>query len=177
MRAQLTQQVKQYQAKGTQWWQKREPRERQLLSVMAVLLLVAIFWYGIWQPLNDATARAETQLAAQQETLRFVIENTRQIEQLRTNRPQQAQAQAVSSEQLSSFVSRTSGQFNLEVTRLQPQNDALQVVYNEADFDALLSFLALLNERQIQIEAIDIAEAGEPGVVRVRRLQLRAGGA
>lgn len=174
MKAQLQQQFKQYQGQAQQWWRKREPREQQLLAVMLVLSLIFIFWYGIWQPLQQATERAENRLAAQQETLRFVIESTQQVEQLRSRAPQQ-RATPVSATQLSGFISRTSAAHNLEVSRLQPQNEALQVVFNEADFDNLLAFLAELDERQVRIEAIDIAEAGEPGLVRVRRLQVRAG--
>lgn len=174
MQAQLKQYVKQYQGQALQWWRKREPREQQLLAVMSVLVVIFIFWYGIWQPLQQATVRAETQLAAQQETLRFVMESTQQVERLRNSAPEQG-SQPISAAQLSGFVSRTSAAHNLEVSRLQPQNETLQIVFNEADFDSLLAFLAELNDRQVHIEVLDIAEAGEAGLVRVRRLQLRAG--
>ena len=176
MKAQLQRQFKQYQGQAQQWWRKREPREQQLLAAMLVLSLIFIFWYGIWQPLHQATERAENRLAAQQETLRFVIESTQQVEQLRSSAPaQQQRATPITAAQLSGFISRTSTAHNLEVSRLQPQNEGLQVVFNEADFDSLLAFLAELNERQVEVEAIDIAEAGEPGMVRVRRLQVRVG--
>lgn len=174
MKAQLQQQFKQYQGRAQQWWRKREPREQQLLVLMLVFTLIFIFWYGIWQPLQQATERAQNRLATQQETLRFVVESTQQVEQLRSGAPRQ-RATPISGNELNGFISRTSATHNLEVSRLQPQNEALQIVFNEADFDNLLAFLAALDERQVQIEAIDIAEGGEPGVVRVRRLQVRAG--
>lgn len=168
------QRLSSYQQGAQQWWKKREPRERQLIAVMSVLFVVLVFWYGIWQPLQDATARAETRLAAQQDTLRHVIATTNQIEQLRGAQPRQTEGEAVSSAQLNGFISRTSAEHNLEVSRLQPQSDGLQVTYNEVGFDDLLAFLAVLGERQVRIEAIDIADGAEPGVVRVRRLQVRA---
>lgn len=164
-----------YQAQAQQWWTKREPREQQLLAVMAVLLGILIFWYGIWQPLKDATTRGETRLASQQETLRHVITATAQVEQLRNVQPTQRSSQGVSSAQLNGFISRTSAEYNLEVARLQPQTDSVQVTYNDASFDDLLAFLAALEARQVQIESIEVAEGGEPGMVRVRRLQVKAG--
>ena len=174
MQAQLNQYIKQYQGQALLWWRKREPREQQLLAAMAVMLVIFIFWYGIWQPLQQATVRAETRLAAQEETFRFVMESTAQVERLRKSAPEQ-RSQPIRAAQLSGFVSRTSAAHDLEVSRLQPQNETLQIVFNEADFNNVLAFLAELDERQVQIEALDIAEAGEAGLVRVRRLQLRAG--
>lgn len=176
MKAKLIEPIKKYQVQGLQWWRKREPREQYLLLTMSVLMLILVFWYGIWQPVQDATSRAENRLASQQETLRYVIENTARVEQLRQRQPQREQGQAVSAAQLSSFISNTSEEYNLEVSRLQPQSESLQVVYNEAAFDDLLAFLGALGARQVQVDAIDIAESGEPGMVRVRRLQVRAGG-
>lgn len=171
----LQQRVAVYQGQAQQWWKKREPREQQLIVVMSVLLGVLVFWYGIWQPLQNATQRAEQRVAMQQETLRHVIVTTQQIERLRDVRPAQQRGQAVTSAQLNSFISNTSAQHNLEVSRLQPQSDGVQVTYNEAVFDDLLAFLAVLEERQVQLEAIDLAAGDEPGMVRVRRLQVRTG--
>ena len=179
MKVQLPDSVKQYyhgyQQQAQQWWHKREPREQQLMALMAVLLGVLIFWYGLWQPLQNATVRGETRLANQQETLRHVVATTAQIEQLRNVRPAQRSEQGVSAAQLNGFISRTSAEFDLEVARLQPQSDSVQVTYNDASFDNLLAFLAALEARQVQIESIEIAEGAEPGMVRVRRLQVRAG--
>lgn len=173
--AALQQRVEAYQGQAQQWWKKREPREQQLLVVMGVLLGVLIFWYGVWQPLQHATQRAEQRVAAQQETWRHVLATTQQIERLRDTRPAQRRAEAVTGAQLNSFISNTSAQHNLEVARLQPQSDGVQVTYNEAAFDDLLAFLAVLEARQVQLEAIDVAAGDEPGIVRVRRLQVKAG--
>lgn len=169
------QSVHTYQQQAQHWWKKREPREQQLLAVMAVLLGILIFWYGIWYPLQDATVRGETRLANQQETLRHVIATTAQVEQLRNVQPARRTTQGVTNAQLNGFISRTSAEYNLEVARLQPQSDSVQVTYNDAGFDDLLAFLAVLEARQVQIESIEIAEGGEPGMVRVRRLQVRTG--
>lgn len=163
-----------YQAQALAWWRKREAREQKLLLIMAVVFVIFIIWYGIWQPLNSSIDRAQSRLNTQQETLRYVIENTQRVEQLRNQRPQQA-TNPVSSEELNSFISRTSRSHDLEVSRLQPQNESLLIVFNEADFNSLLAFLAELGSRQVQVQVIDIAESNEPGMVRVRRLQVRAG--
>ncbi|RUO29688.1 type II secretion system protein GspM [Aliidiomarina soli] len=170
-------QFKQYKQQARLWWQKREPRERQLLVVLAALLVIFIFWYGLWQPLQSNIVRAENRLATQQETLRWVEENAARVEQLRQQSGSQATTSAeqpVRSGELNAFISRTSTEFNLQVSRLQPQSDSLLVVFNDADFDQLLRFIAELESRAVQVNAVDIAEGDEPGMVRVRRLEVRA---
>lgn len=170
-------QFKKYKQQARLWWQKREPRERQLLVVLAAFLVIFIFWYGLWQPLQSNIVRAENRLATQQETLRWVEENTARVEQLRQQagpRTTTSAEQPVRSGELNAFISRTSGEFNLQVSRLQPQSDSLLVVFNDADFDQLLRFIAELESRAVQVNAVDIAEGDEPGMVRVRRLEVRA---
>lgn len=163
-----------YKVRALKWWSGREAREQLLLTVMGGLLIIAIFWYGMWQPLQNRVETAENRIITQQETLRWVTENTQRVRQLQSTQPTQRQ-NAVGSTELNAFISRTSSEYGLEVSRLQPQSEGVLVVFNQADFDALLEFIAALDARQVQVDALDLAEAGEPGKVRVRRLQVRAG--
>lgn len=162
----------QQQKKLQQLWVKREPRERKLLVLMAVLLVVFVAWYGVWQPLTQAVERAENQLNSQQQLYTWVSENTARVERLRSQAPANGSQQSIQTQELNAFISRTAGEFELEVSRLQPQTNGVLVVFNEAGFDQLLGFLSALGEVSVQVDAIDIAETSEPGVVRVRRLQL-----
>lgn len=171
----MNEQMKQYKTRALAWWQQREAREQGLLAGLAVVLLIAIIWFLIWQPFQTSVAQLESRVAAQQETLRYVAEGTAQVRQLREAQGRADQTSAVTSSELTSFISEQTSALELEVSRLQPQGESIQVVFNEADFDRLLELLARLSEHQVEVELMDISETSDAGMVRVRRLQLRAG--
>jgi general secretion pathway protein M len=171
----MKEQMQQYKVRALNWWHQRETREQRLLTGLAVVLAIAFIWFAIWQPFQNSINQLETRVAAQQETLRYVAEGTAQVRQLRAAQNTGNQTGAVTSNELTSFISEQTAALELNVSRLQPQGEAVQVVFNEADFDRLLELLATLSEHQVDIELIDIGETGDAGVVRVRRLQLRAG--
>jgi len=159
-------------AQGQQRWQRLEAREQQVLQGLGVFLVVIIVWFAIWQPLQERTARAEARLAAEYSTQRYVEQQLARVLQARS--ASQSGAQAVTAQQLSGLINTLSTNLNIEVTRMQPQNESLVLVFNEVEFNRLVEFLVRLAERQVMIEAVDVSETNEPGVVRVRRLQVRA---
>lgn len=168
-------QINQYKARAHSWWQQREVREQRLLGGLAVVLLVAFIWFLIWQPFQRSISQLEGRVQTQQETLRYVAEGTAQVRQLRDSQDDAEQVGAVSSSELTSFISEQTNALELDVSRLQPQGESVQLVLNEADFDSLLELLARFAEHQVEVELMDVSETSDAGVVRVRRLQLRAG--
>lgn len=171
----MKEQINQYKARAYGWWQQRELREQRLLGGLTVVLLIAFMWFVIWQPVRNSITQLEIRVQAQQETLRYVAQGTAQVRQLRNSQSGSSQQAAVTSSELTSFISEQTNALELEVSRLQPQGESIQLVLNEADFDSLLELLARLAERQIEVELMDISETSDAGMVRVRRLQLRAG--
>ena len=55
---------------------------------------------------------------------------------------------------------------------MQPQDDELQVWIDQAPFNDVLEWLKTLEGMGIVIIQADIAEADDPGYIKVRRLQL-----
>lgn len=166
--------ITKYQGQLTQRWQGLQEREQRLIQVMAVMLVAAVLWFGIWQPLNDREAYAQAQLQVQYQTQRLVEQQIGQVLQARAS--QRQGVQAIRADQLNSVVNQLTSQLELEVSRSQPQNESLVLVFNEAPFNALLEFIQQLSERGVMIENLDVAESNTAGVVRVRRLQIRAAG-
>ncbi|MCH8502277.1 MAG: type II secretion system protein M [Aliidiomarina sp.] len=163
-----------YKAQLAQRWQGLQTREQRLIQVMAVFIALAILWFGFWQPLNERIERAEMRLQAQIQTQRHVEQQIALVLQAR-NRQQQS-VQQVRANQLNSVVNQLTGQLDIDVSRVQPQNESLVLVFNEAQFNALLELLVQLSERGVLIESLDVTETNTTGVVRVRRLQIRATG-
>ena len=145
-------------------------REQILVLISAVVVVVTLFYFAILSPLNQSIAQQQNKLTSQTALLAWVEESAVRAQQLRLT-----QGTSVTfTGSLPQAVSSTSQQHNIAVSRMQPQGDELQVWIDDADFNALLSWLNALERRGITVIQVDIAEADKPGNVKVRRLQLGA---
>ena len=150
------------------WWQGLAVREQQLVSFCSVILVIGVVYWGIWIPIANAQETAERNNVAAQRTLNYVKQTANKITGLK-----QAGAQAKVRGSLSSVVNQTAGQYQLEITRLQPQGDNIQLWMDEVPFDALLSYLHdLVEQKGLTLESVDLAESDIAGFVKVRRIQL-----
>ncbi len=59
-------------------------REQRLVTISAILVLVAIFYWGIWSPLNTSLDRDKTAVKHQTELLTWVQKNANRALQLRS---------------------------------------------------------------------------------------------
>ena len=49
-------------SRGRTWWEDRAPRERALLLVLATILFLWGAWAGVWHPLQQARAAAQSEI-------------------------------------------------------------------------------------------------------------------
>ncbi|GGB71683.1 type II secretion system protein M [Shewanella inventionis] len=150
------------------WWQGLALREQQLVGFCAAVLLIGVFYWGIWTPISNAQIEAERSHNAAQQTLSYVKQTANKIAGLK-----QAGAQSKVRGSLSSIANQTAGQYQLEITRMQPQGDKIQLWMDDVPFDALLSYLHdLVEQKGLTLDSVDLAESDVAGFVKVRRIQL-----
>lgn len=154
-------------------WQGLQQREQRLLLGLAALLVFTTLWLGVWKPLHEGVERAEQQLRSQQSYQAWFERQAARIYQQQADSTHQAGVQPLQQQELSVFLSRTTAELELNITRIQPQNDAQVLVFDEAHFTTLLTLIERLVARGVAIESLDVSETNTPGVVRVRRLQVR----
>lgn len=145
------------------YWASLQPREQQLLSMAAVVLAIGAFYWLVWQPLHQS--RQSQQLAVQA--------SQQQLLWLQAQLPKLSQSSGVarSSSSLTEVVSQSSREFNIQVSRMQPQNEQLQLSLEDVPFEPLLSWLHQLQyQHGLRLVQFEVAAADAPGVVRVRRL-------
>ncbi|QLE83825.1 MULTISPECIES: type II secretion system protein M [Shewanella] len=150
------------------WWSGLVQREQQMVAACAVVLVIGILYWGVWTPIANAEENAERSLQAQQSTLNYVKQTANKIAGLREagNRPK-------ASGSISATVNQAAGAYGLEITRMQPQGDRVQIWMDDVPFEALLNYLNnLVQDKGLSLDSIDLAEADTPGLVRVRRIQL-----
>lgn len=148
----------------TTWWLSLQPREQQLVKIAGFFIGLGLFYIAIWQPIHQARANSEIKAKAAVEQLNW----------LQSRLPLLSQNTAVAaSGSINDIVAQTAPQFQIKVSRMQPQNDQLQLSLEDVGFEQLLRWLTELQSKHgVQLLQLDIAASEVPGTVRVRRLVL-----
>lgn len=145
------------------WWQGLAQREQQLLLLCVPVLLLGAFYWLLWQPLHQAQARNAVAIQQVQQ----------QLQALQKAAPllQGAAVTARSGGSLSQIISTSARSFNIRVSRMQPQNEQLQLVLEDVAFEQLLPWLhQLYYQNGVRLVQVDVAATDKAGIVRVRRM-------
>ncbi|GAA5216565.1 type II secretion system protein M [Corallincola platygyrae] len=146
-----------------------DSRERQLLIVAAIAVVFAIFYWGIWAPLDSAVDNERQMLSSDESRLAEMKRAAVEVISLR-GKASGGQARGGS---LSSIVNRTARAQKVTIARIQPQGEDLQVWIDQVSFNALMNWLGVLKKQYgIDVASLDLTSEPDSGVVRIRRLQL-----
>ncbi|MDO6566876.1 type II secretion system protein M [Alteromonas sp. 1_MG-2023] len=143
-------------------------REQILVMISAVVVVIGLFYFLVWSPLNASLHQQKQLLDNQQSLLVWVKDSAVRAQQLRRSSNTTAPFRG----SLPQAVNRTTSRHSIDISRMQPQDDELQVWIDEAPFNDVLEWLKTLEGMGIVIIQADIAEADNPGYIKVRRLQL-----
>lgn len=145
------------------YWASLQQREQQLLTIAAVVLSIGAFYWLVWQPLHQS--RQNQQLAVQTAQQQLVWLQAQLPKLSQTNTAVRA------NNSLTEVISQSSREFNIQVSRMQPQNDQLQLSLEDVPFEPLLSWLHQLQyQHGLRLVQFEVAASDVPGTVRVRRL-------
>lgn len=145
------------------WWQGLAQREQQLLLLCVPVLLLGAFYWLLWQPLHQAQARNAVAIQQVQQQLQALQQAAPLL--------QGAAVTARSGGSLSQIISTSARSFNIRVSRMQPQNEQLQLVLEDVAFEQLLPWLhQLYYQNGVRLVQVDVAATDKAGIVRVRRM-------
>ncbi|MCU7553510.1 type II secretion system protein M [Alteromonas sp. ASW11-19] len=143
-------------------------REQHLVLLSGVFVIIALFYWLIWAPLNNGLEQQRALLENQQELLVWVNDSASRAKQLR----RAGTGNKAFTGSLPQAVNRTTTRHNIAISRMQPQGDELQVWVDQAPFNDVLAWLQAMENMGIVILQADIAEADVAGHIKIRRLQL-----
>jgi general secretion pathway protein M len=143
-------------------------RERRLMIVSACVLIVAIFYWGIWSPMTQSVERGQNTLSNQRSLLAWVQKNANRAAQLRSS----VTTNSNFSGALPQAVNKAASAMNIAISRMQPQGQELQIWVDQAPFNDVLAWLQALESAGIQIIDLDMIQTDVPGQVKIRRLKL-----
>ncbi|NRQ44197.1 type II secretion system protein M [Rheinheimera sp. YQF-2] len=146
------------------WWTGLQQREQRLVAGAAVVVVIGLFYWLLWQPLHQAKQ-------TQQQKLQTAQRQLSQLQQLIPQLKAAGAATARSGGSLAQIISNSARSGGIKVSRMQPQNEQLTLVLEDVSFEQLLSWLhALQYQHGIKLVNVDLATADKPGIVRVRRM-------
>lgn len=155
------------------YWQGLEKREQQFAMMTIAILVMCALYFGLINPLQSRSALAKKNLTTERNLFIWVSDKTSEINMFRS---QNGGAGQVDSLPLNQAVTTSIKHYNLEIERLQPQDEDLEVWLKPMPFTSLLKWLDDLSKKYgVQVKFIDIGKTDMQGMVEVKRLRLGRG--
>jgi len=149
------------------WWENISPREQLLTMISAVVMLIAILYWGIWTPLTDQLNSSKAQLIRAEKTLTWTQEKATILLQADTVKP------PLTGRNLTQILNRSARQDNITFSRIVNKKDQIEVWITEVEFDLFVQWLAnLSNQHGIKVLNADVAKTERAGYIKVNRLLL-----
>ncbi len=153
------------------WWRQISGREQRLVIVCAILLVFGGLYWGIIQPVLQRADAAQQSIQREKQLLTWVEDKADEIISLRAQT-----GQVVSSTPLNQAVSSSARRFNIELIRVQPRGEQLQVWISPLPFNRFAEWMAFLQDTQgITATFLDIDKGSQNGVIEIKRLQFTKG--
>ncbi len=150
------------------WWQGLAPREQGLVSAMGVMIVIAMVYFFVLEPLFSGASSYRERVAAAEANLEYMKRVSPALKQAGGS-SQTSQAQPGSGGRtLISIVDQTTTRFQLEPRgSTQSGQDKLRIQFDDSSFNALVSWFAELHTRyNVQVDAANLTrEEDTAGVV------------
>jgi len=149
------------------WWEGISPREQLLTMISAVVIAIAILYWGIWSPLTDQLNNSKAQLMRVEKTLAWTQEKATVLLQADTGKA------PVRGRNLTQVLNSSARQDNITFSRIVNKKDQIEVWITEVEFNAFVKWLAnLSNQHGIAVLNADLAKTDRAGYIKVNRLLL-----
>ncbi len=150
-----------------EWWAQRTPRERRLLMLAALALVIFGWVAGVIRPGMQRLRGLETTVAAQREQLREMKQAAGELASLRDG-----VANAIPSGESPLLITQQlTRDMELEpfVTQAQSQGEAgAQVSFKALPYESLLRWLAQVSQRGLRVRSLTLVPVGEAGQCQVQ---------
>lgn len=153
------------------WWNSISQREQRLVLGGSIVLLLGVLYWGVISPLDQRSENAKARIQSEQQLLVWVKNSANAIVSLRGANGSSA---SPSTQPLNQVVSSSTARFKVELIRMQPRGESLQVWIQPIPFNQLVNWLAYIQAQQgIDVEFLDLSRTETLGQVEVNRLQLK----
>ena len=151
-----------------EWFNTLALRERLMVSLAAVVVVLALLYAAAWSPLSSSVAHLQQSVEDRQSLNQWMKRSAAEVNQLR----QGAAAGAAGHRSLLAVVDQTSKQSQLgpAVKRIEPDGQELvRVSLEQASFDEMVNWLGGLQHNfGVSVADVSIDRQSDSGRVNVR---------
>lgn len=152
-----------------EWLLSREPRERMLIMIGGILLVLTLIHLMIWSPLAEGFQSTKRQLHKLRTDVAWMRSKSKILAATARIKPIRASSSQGSLPTIIDRSARTTGIIN-RITKVEPRSNDTKVQVNltRASFTSLLRWIEVLYLRhKINISQIIIIRGKQPGLVNV----------
>lgn len=151
-----------------------QPRERQLVSIAAVVSGVLLLWAGIWQPIHHWRDERAQDLAAARDSaiqLEHLAAVKAQIPQADSGRSATQGASLLSAVDIATHQ----GGLSAPPSRIQPEGDSrVRIWFTGIPFEVLVHWIDSLHSHfGIEVDTAEVERKDTPGIVDARLVLVR----
>lgn len=149
-----------------QYWHSLKEQEQQLIMIASGVFILFVLVMGVFRPLNNAIEHAQQSQIQQKELLAWVDESIIKLKSV-------GKTQVASNQNVSQIVNATRERYKINISQMQPNDNALRLTLDSVEFNLLIEWLdELVNTHGLSIENLDLSQDNKSGYVRVSRLVL-----
>ncbi|MGY0616842.1 type II secretion system protein M [Vibrio sp. FJH11] len=153
------------------WWSAISQREQRMVMGCGAIAVVGLIYWGILQPVSQRAELAQSRIQSEVELLAWVQDKANEITALR-----KSGGVSYSNQPLNQLISSSARRYQVELIRVQPRNESVQVWIKPLAFNQLVDWLRYLKDQQgIEVEFLDIDRTDQAGMIDVNRLQFKRG--
>ncbi len=150
-----------------EWFNTLAPRERLMVSLAAVVVVLALLYAAAWSPLSSSVTRLQQSVEDRQSLKQWMQRSAAEVTQLRHGATAGADHRS-----LLAVVDQTSKQSQLApaVKRIEPDGQELvRVSLEQASFDEMVNWLGGLQHNfGVSVADVSIDRQSDSGRVNVR---------
>lgn len=150
-----------------EWWAQRTLRERRMLMLAALALVIVGWVVGVIRPGMQRLRGLETTVAAQREQLREMQQAAAELATLRggaANAIPSGESPLLITQQLTRDM-----ELEAFVGQAQSQGETgVQISFKELPYESLLRWLAQVSQRGLQVRSLTLVPVGADGQCQVQ---------
>lgn len=152
------------------WFDKLEPKERMMLAVGGVLLVLLLIYVLVLAPIRSAYQSLKLGVAEQRETIAWMQGSAQTIERLM--RSSGSASQGLGGRSLLAVTDSTAraGGLGATLKRVEPEgSNSVRVWLDGAPFDVLIKWLGMLGTQHgVDVNSVTLERSDAAGLVNAR---------
>lgn len=149
-----------------EWWNNLALREKQLVSIGGIFLVLFLIYFFLWSPLNQKVASLRSQIRQNQDLLAWMKDTDKEIQSLeKTSAPKPNRSGGSLLSLVQKQVEHSSLSGSLSQLH-QVESDSVQLTFKKVDFDKLIAWLIEVTQQEgLVITQLTVTPSGTPGIV------------